>query len=163
MRQPDDSETSGRGGFVALAALAAAAGAGAAILFAPEEGAKTRKRVGRTLESLRGEAAGTISSLQRELRRGRRQSRRNQQIAGLAGFVLGVGAAALLMSDRGSSARKRLGGTLGRIKVGAVDRIERLRQRSPEGTEQPGTEPSGARDEQVRSVQELGRESDSVF
>src|SRR3954469_16360705 len=158
MTQQNDPGTSDRGGFVALAALAATLGAGAAILFAPEEGAKTRKRVGRTLESLRGEAAGTIGSLQRELRRRRRQSQRDQRVAGLTGFVLGVGVAALLLTDRGTSARNRLGGTLGRIKVGAVDRIERLRQRSQQRKEQDGPD-----EQPVRSVQELGRDPDSVF
>jgi hypothetical protein len=158
MTQQIDPEASDRGGFVALAALAATLGAGAAILFAPEEGAKTRKRVGRRLESLRGEAAGTIGSLRRELRRRGRQSRRDQQVAGLTGFVLGVGVAALLLTDRGSSARQKLSGTLGRIRVGAVDRIERLRQRSEARNQQGGSE-----DQPVRSVQELGRDPDSVF
>jgi len=158
MTQQNDPGTSDRGGFVALAALAATLGAGAAILFAPEEGAKTRRRVGRRLESLRGEAAGTIGSLRRELRRRGGQSRRDQQLAGLTGFVLGVGVAALLLTDRGSSARQKLSGTLGRIKVGAVDRIERLRQRAEARNQQGGSE-----DQPVRSVQELGRDPDSVF
>jgi gas vesicle protein len=158
MTQQNDPGTSDRGGFVALAALAATLGAGAAILFAPEEGAKTRRRVGRRLESLRGGAAGTIGSLRRELRRRGRQSRRDQQVAGLTGFVLGVGVAALLLTDRGSSARQKLSGTLGRIKVGAVDRIERLRQRAEARNQQGGSE-----DQPVRSVQELGRDPDSVF
>lgn len=148
-----------RGGFWALAALAAAVGAGAAVLFAPDEGAKTRHRVGRRLQSLRGEAAGTITYLQRELRRRRRQSRREKQLAGLTGFVIGAGMTALVMTETGSSTRRRLGGTLSRIKVGAVDRIDRLRQqRSQSRPEEPGSaEPS------VRSVQELGRDPDSVF
>jgi gas vesicle protein len=158
MTQQNDPGTSDRAGFLALAALAATLGAGAAILFAPEEGAKTRRRVGRTLESLRGEAAGTIGSLRRELRRRGRQSRRDQQVAGLTGFVLGVGVAALLMTDRGSSARQKLSGTLGRIKVGAVDRLERLRQRAEARNQQGGSE-----DQPVRSVQELDRDPDSVF
>jgi gas vesicle protein len=159
MDTQNDRPTSGRGGFMALAALAATLGAGAAILLAPEEGAKTRRRVGRRLESLKGEAAGTIASLQRELRRRRRQSRREKRVAGLTGFVVGAGIAALLMTESGASTRKRLGGTLSRIKVGAVDRIDRLRQ-------QRSSEASEARnpDEQpIRSVQELGRDPDSVF
>ena len=54
----DDIDSAGeRGGFVALAVLAAAAGAGAAFSLAPEKGAETRQRVGRGLRSLGGEAA----------------------------------------------------------------------------------------------------------
>jgi gas vesicle protein len=140
MAKQADQESSDRG-FLALAALAATVGAGAAILFAPEEGAKTRKRVGRRLE---------------ELRRRRRQSRRDRQIAGLVGLLAGATIATLLTSERGSSTRKKLAGTLSRIKVGAVDRIDRLRQ-SGERAELKQAE------ETVRSVQELGRDPDSVF
>ena len=158
MTTQNDRQSSERGGFTALAALAATLGAGAAILLAPEEGAKTRERVGRGLESLRGEAAGTIAYLQRELRRRRRQSQREKRIAGLAGFVVGAGIATLLMTDRGASTRKRLGGTLSRIKVGAVDRIDRIRERSRETTKDRSSE-----EQPIRSVQELGRDPDSVF
>jgi hypothetical protein len=158
MTTQDNRQTSERGGFIALAALAATLGAGAAILLAPEEGAKTRRRVGRGLESIRGEAAGTIGYLQRELRRRRRQSQREKRVAALAGFVVGAGIAALLTTDRGASTRKRLGGTLSRIKVGAVDRIDRLRERSRETTKDRTPE-----EQPIRSVQELGRDPDSVF
>jgi gas vesicle protein len=154
-----DQQQTDRGGFWALAALAATVGAGAAVLFAPDEGAKTRRRVGRRLQSLRGEAAGTISSLQRELRRRRRQTRREKQLAGLTGFLIGAGMTALFMTESGSSTRRKLGGTLSRIKVGAVDRIDRLRQqRSQSDAVEPGSAESS-----VRSVQELGRDPDSVF
>jgi hypothetical protein len=51
----------GRGGFVALAVIAAALGAGAAILLAPDEGSRTRQRVTQGLRSIGGEAAGTIA------------------------------------------------------------------------------------------------------
>src|SRR5688500_11629998 len=84
------------GGFVALAVLAAAMGAGAALLLAPEEEARTRERVGRGLLSLRGEAAETIAQLQREMRKRRRQSRREKQIIALAGVLIGAGLTAIL-------------------------------------------------------------------
>lgn len=146
-----------RGGFVTLAVLAAALGAGAAILLAPEEGARTRQRVGRGLRSLRGEAASTITQLQREIRRRKRQTRREKQLIGLTGFLIGAALTTLLAPDSGDATRKRIGGTLSRIKVGAVDRIERLRRR-------PGDTPApAAEDNQVRSVQELGRDSNTVF
>jgi gas vesicle protein len=106
---------SARGGFVTLAVLAAALGAGAAILLAPDEGARTRNRVGR--------------GFRRELHRRSRQTRRDKQLIGLTGFLIGAGLAALLAPESGGATRKRLGSTLSRIKVGAVERIERLRQR----------------------------------
>jgi hypothetical protein len=53
--------------------------------------------------------------------------------------------------------RSRLGGTLGRIKVGAIDRIERIRARPGE------PDASHEEDREVRSVQELGRDSNTVF
>ena len=129
-----DSPAGERGGFVALAVLAAALGAGAAVLLAPDEGAKTRKRVGQGLRSLQGDAAGTVAQLRREIQRRRNQSRREKRIIGLAGLLIGAGVAALLAPESGAQVRRRLGGTLGRIKVGAVDRIDRLRQPESEAS-----------------------------
>jgi gas vesicle protein len=125
----DDSPAAERGGFVALAVLAAALGAGAAILLAPDEGGETRKRVGRGLRGLRGDAVDTVAQLRREIRRRKNQSRREKQVIAVAGLLVGAGVAALLTPERGAQVRQRLSGTLGRIRVGAVDRIERLRQR----------------------------------
>ncbi len=133
----DDSPAAERGGFVALAILAAALGAGAAILLAPDEGGETRKRVGRGLRSLRGDAADTVAQLRREIRKRKNQSRREKQLVAAAGLLVGAGLAALLTPERGAQVRQRLSGTLGRIRVGAVDRIERLRQR--EATSEPPT------------------------
>lgn len=128
----DDSPAGERSGFVALAVLAAAAGAGAAILLAPDEGGETRRRVGRGLRSLRGDAAETVSQLRREIRRRKNQSRREKQIIAVAGVLIGAGLASLLSPASGAQVRRQLSGTLGRIRVGAVDRIERLRQREAE-------------------------------
>jgi gas vesicle protein len=129
-----DSAAGERGGFVALAVLAAALGAGAAVLLAPDEGAKTRKRVGQGLRSLHGDAAGTVAQLRREIQRRRNQSRREKRIIGVAGLLIGAGVAALLAPESGQQVRRRLGGTLGRIKVGAIDRLERLRQAEGEAS-----------------------------
>jgi len=65
--------------------------------------------------------------------------------------------AALLAPESGGATRKRLGITLSRIKVGAVERIERLRQR------QADAPAPTAEENPVRSVQELGRDPNSVF
>lgn len=146
-----------RGGFVALAVIAAALGAGAAILLAPDEGARTRKRVTQGLRSFGGEAADKITQLQRDLRRRGEQSRREKRIIGLAGVLIGAGLAALMTPVTGPATRQRLGSTLSRIKVGTVDRIERLRQRQEVSSEPP------SESQPVRSVQELGRDPDSVF
>jgi gas vesicle protein len=153
----DDAPAPERGGFVALAVLAAALGAGAAILLAPDQGSRTRKRVGRKLRGLRGDAGETVARLQREIRRRKSQSRREKQIIALAGLLIGAGAAALLSPESGAEVRTRLGGTLSRIKVGAIGRIERLRPQ-PENSSPETKEGS-----EVRSVQELGRDPNSVF
>jgi gas vesicle protein len=129
---PHDSPAGERGGFVALAVLAAALGAGAAVLLAPDEGAKTRQRVGQGLRGLRGDAVETVEQLRREIRRRRNQSRREKRVIAVAGLLIGAGVAALLAPQSGAQVRQRLGGTLGRIKVGAIDRSERLRQREDE-------------------------------
>jgi gas vesicle protein len=150
-----NGSSEGRGGFVALAVIAAALGAGAAILLAPDEGARTRQRVTQGLRSIGGEAAGTIAQLQRDLRKRRAQSSREKRIIALTGLLIGAGLTALLTPESGTATRRRLGGTLSRIKVGTVDRIERLRQR--ESGEDPAE--SGP----VRSVQELGRDPNTVF
>ena len=155
---PQDELPGDRGGFVALAVIAAAVGAGAALMLAPEEGARTRQRVGRGFRSLKGEASETMAQLRREIRRRRRQSQRDRQIAAVAGLLIGAGLAALFTPESGAATRQRLGGTFSRIKVGAVDRIERLRKRQAEMAGQTD-EP----DASVRSVQELGRDPNTVF
>lgn len=152
-----DSPEAERGGFVALAVVAAALGASAAVLLAPDQGSRTRKRVGRTLRGLRGDAGETVSRLQREIRRRKSQSRREKRIIALAGLLIGAGVAALLSPESGAEVRTRLGGTLGRIKVGAIDRIERLRPQREEGAS------NTTEDREVRSVQELGRDPNTVF
>src|SRR5215204_1995203 len=151
----DDSPEEG-GGFVALAILAAALGAGAAILLAPDEGSKTRERVTRTFRTLSGDTAERLARLQREIKRRRNQSRREKRIVALAGVLIGAGIATLI-APGGAEVRSKLGGTLSRIKVGAIDRIERLRAQAGE------TEPTLGQDREVPTVQELGRDPNTVF
>jgi hypothetical protein len=153
----DGSQDAERGGgFVALAVIAMAVGAGAALLLAPQEGARTRQRVGSGLRSIKGGAAGTLSQLQREIRRRREQSRREKRLIGLAAFCIGAGLATMLTPESGPETRQRLSTTLGRIKVGTVDRIEGLRRHQQKSG-------SGGESQPVRSVQELGRDPDAVF
>jgi len=72
-------------------------------------------------------------------------------------LLIGAGVAALLAPESGAQVRRRLGGTLGRIKVGAIDRIERIRQRE----DQPA---SSQEDEQeVRSAPESSGEANPGF
>jgi gas vesicle protein len=153
----DTASAEDSGGFVALAVLAAALGAGAAVLLAPDEGSRTRKRMRQGLRSLKGDATARIAQLQREIKRRKNQSRREKRMIALAGVLIGAGVAALL-TPGGADVRTRLGGTLSRIKVGAIDRIDRLRSQAGETADEASEE---AR--QVRSVQELGRDPNTVF
>ena len=156
-RSGSDGASQGeRGGFVALAVIAAAVGAGAALLLAPEAGAMTRKRVGRGLRTVRGEARETIAQLQREIRRKKRDSRRESRLMGLAGLLIGAGLAAVLNPESGPATRQRVGSTWSRVKIGTVDCINRLRSREEPG--EPAVQP-----ESVRTVQELGRDPNAVF
>ena len=127
LKSTEHTPSGERGALVTLAVLAAAVGTGAALLLAPDAGSRARQRAGR--------------------------GRQEKRLTALAGFLVGAGLTALLTPESGPATRKLLGGTLSRIKVGAVDRIERLRQKdAPEPAENP-----------VRSLQELGRESNDVF
>ena len=120
----------GPGGFLGLAFLALAAGAGAALLLAPAEGAETRKVVGARLRDLRSGAEAGVSRLQRELRRREERRRRERRTAAMIGFAAGVGLAALLVPASGPDTRRRLVQTL------------RRQERARNGV--PGTEPQPA-------------------
>jgi gas vesicle protein len=149
----EDTSSTERGGFVALAVLAAAAGAGVALLLAPDRGSRTRQKFGRGLREFGGEAAGTIAQLQKELLRRKHGARGEKRMIAVAGLLVGAGLTALLTPESGPTTRRLIGGSLSRIKVGAVDRIERLRR----------SEVTEAVEAPVRSVQELGRDPNDVF
>jgi hypothetical protein len=89
-------EAEGGGGFFTLALIALALGAGSALLFAPAEGTKTRQRLGRELEELRGGAAKTVARIQREVHRRRTRERREKRLYALIGLVVGGGLGAFL-------------------------------------------------------------------
>jgi hypothetical protein len=101
-------------------------------------------------------AAGAGAALLLAPRRSRSSSRREKRLMGIAGLLIGAGLAAVLNPESGPATRQRLGSTWSRIKVGAVDRIDRLRARQEPG--EPGVQP-----ESVRTVQELGRDPNAVF
>jgi gas vesicle protein len=123
-----EARTGHPGGFVALAVVAAAVGAGAALLLSPSASSRIRRRAAR--------------------------SRGQTRLVALAGFLTGAGLTALLTPESGPTTRRLLGNTLSRIKVGAVDRIERIRlSKVPEAED----------DQPVRSVQEMGRDPNNVF
>ena len=132
-----ESNDQGRdeGDGLGLALLALAIGAGSALLFAPVEGARTRKVVQGRLRDLRGGADAAIERVQRELgRRGarRRQGRRTSAFIGLA---VGAGLAALLVPESGPETRRRLTSTLRRRREeteAQASRIVREPQPDPE-------------------------------
>jgi hypothetical protein len=127
LRSPKNQTAAERGGFLSLAVLAAAVGVGAALLLGGDRGSRARRR--------------------------NRASRRDKRIIALAGCLIGAGLTALLTPESGPATRKLVRGTLSRIKVGAVDRIERLRHAdAPEPAENP-----------VRSLQEPGRDPNDVL
>jgi len=101
------------GGFLGMALLALAVGAGAALLFAPAQGAETRKLVGGRLRDIRGGAESAIARLQRELGRREARRRRERRSAALVGLAAGAGLAALLMPASGADTRRRIVRTLG--------------------------------------------------
>ena len=66
--EPHQAEHGKRSFFVGMA-LGALLGAGVALLFAPDRGANTRKRLGRGIRQLRDQSGDTVSSLRDRLRR----------------------------------------------------------------------------------------------
>jgi gas vesicle protein len=120
-------------GFLGMALLALALGAGAALLFAPAEGAETRKLVGGRLRDIRGGAESAIARLQQELGRRETRRRRERRTAALLGLAAGAGLAALLTPASGSDTRRRIAHTLGRGKAELEETAEStMREAQPQ-------------------------------
>jgi gas vesicle protein len=175
----------GAGSLVATAVVAAAVGAGVALLFAPEKGVKTRKRLGKRMRKLElskqleelelGKRAAMMGSgAAGGWKRFRKKSARridpdrgssNTPLYALLGTLAGAAAAVLLAPDSGQRTRERLGSKLRDMKDDASTRWEEHRA-GRRAAAQNGMEAgngSADRDRNVRSVQELGREGSEVF
>ena len=134
--EPADGEEPRGGSLLGLAVLALAAGAGTALLFAPAEGARTRRVVGERLRDFRGEAEGAISRLQHEVGRREARRRRERRSSALVGLAVGAGLAALLLPQSGAETRKQLSDAW-RHRKGELDEVVDRVVREPQADPQP--------------------------
>ena len=177
-----ESSGAGTGSVVMTAVVAAAVGAGVALLFAPEKGSKTRKRLGKRMRKLElsrqleelelgkraamlgtGAAGGWKKFRKESARRldPERTSGMNKPLYALLGTLAGAAAAVLLAPDSGTETRQRLSSKLKEMKDDASTRWQEHRAGRRAAAETGNG--SADRDRNVRSVQELGREGSEVF
>ena len=129
----EDGQEEGSGGFLGLALVALALGAGAAMLFAPAEGAKTRQLVGERLRDWRGGAEEALERVQRELKGREARRRRERRSSAILGLAVGAGLAALLTPESGPDVRRRITQSLKRSDdLSNIDRVVREPQPDPE-------------------------------
>ena len=151
-------------GGVATVALAAAVGAGVALLFTTDSGARARHRVADRLRDLElGERAGRAGHAARRgfdtvRREGARRVRRYREperdssgaLYATLGTVAGAALAALLTPQRGRDTRDWIGNTFDDIRQNASLRWKEHRARRKSSAE--------PQDEAVRRLQENGHE-----
>jgi gas vesicle protein len=127
--EPFDLDREGqdeRGGRFGIAVLALALGAAAAILYAPADGAETRRLVGSRLRDWRGDAEGALERVQRELGRREARRRRQRRTSALMGLAAGAGLAGLLTPRSGPEVRRGIAERLRREGPAAgPERVER--------------------------------------
>jgi gas vesicle protein len=130
----DDAGRNEGGGFLGLALVALAVGAGAAMLFAPAEGATTRRLVGERLKGWRGDAEDALERVQQELGRRDARRRRERRSSALLGLAVGAGLAALLTPESGPDVRRRITDRLRRSEkeVQDINRVVREPEPDPE-------------------------------
>jgi gas vesicle protein len=171
---PGEALGSERGsGMLTSALLAAAVGAGIALLLAPETGTETRRQLGRRAREL--QLKKRVGRLQSDAVRGasegwhylqsgvghrqRQSARRREATIGVLGTLLGAGAALLLAPESGSRTRERIGRGIRQARHSASLRW----QPHHPANARPFDDFGVARGKPVRSVQELGREGNEVF
>ena len=128
----EDADRDEGGGVLGLALFALAVGAGAAMLFAPVEGAKTRQIVGERLKGLKGDAEEALERVQRELGRREARRRRERRSSALMGLAVGAGLAALLTPESGPDVRRRIADRLRRAEEEVPDLNRVVREPQPE-------------------------------
>jgi len=125
-------EEGGGGGLLGLALFALAVGAGAAMLFAPAEGTKTRRLVGERLKGLRGDAGEVLERVQQELGRREARQRRGRRSSALLGLAVGAGVAALLTPESGPAVRRRIAERLRRAEEHEPEMDREVREPQPD-------------------------------
>lgn len=159
----------GAAGFATGALLSAAVTAGLALLYAPEAGEETRRKVGRRLGALQKEALRSrpVKKAERQVQRvrarldARRAAEKRARLrAAIIAAVIGAGLGMLLAPQSGRATRRRIGRGARDASRRAGEAASRLRGRYD--SESNGVSGSGPA-RPVRSVQELGRDASDVF
>jgi gas vesicle protein len=170
----EESGSRGGSGILTGALLAAAVGAGIALLLAPEKGSETRHQLGRRAREL--QLKERVGRLQSDVLRGagegwrqyvkgggsrrrRLNARRREATIGVLGTLLGAGAALLLAPESGERTRERIGRGIRRARNSASLRWQPHHPANARAFD----DFSVASGKPVRSVQELGREGNDVF
>ena len=158
----------GAGTLITTALLSAAVGAGAALLYAPEEGEKTRKKLGKRLENWQKVAADGLSTgmefvssnaedfKKLDLLRTRRHAAERRRAA-LIGTLVGAGVALLFAPSSGSKLRRRIGRQVDELTDGVEQKYRTYKSKASRTASELADSDSAG--EAVRTAEELGREA----